>query len=606
MNKRLIIAVGLLLVLIVAGFSGCAGKKETAVKQTVEVVRGDLVVTVNADGNLDMPHEAKLRFGAPGTVKGIYVKEGNRVREGALLAKFYDTAQKLAVQQAQYNVELAMNELVEKIHPALMGYPKLYPDPNAALRLEQAKKELTQARKLLGQGKYQDAVTELRLAQHDLAACYYLIDLPDIRAVSTEQDELGNTIEKYPQIPQALGMLKQDMGRVVYIQQLMGEGQYDQASSAFSATLQALDDTYNVVKSVSGRIRMSQRLGACCGQATTQSQAFVPNPSYSPSPYILVDHPHDFEYRALVPNPNYDPNPYFVSFQFSDTGLMPISYPDTSTSLSFLKQVEEGLQKIQACKKDESCEAQELATLIRLAQHDVDMSRTILEDNELIFRSGMNLKASRGLSLNLQLADIALKNAKDALMKTEILAPFDGTVVYIGVKEDDQLSAFDYSSRVAVHLVDTRTVEMKGTVDEVDIYKVKEGQEVIVAVDALPAVPLKGKLTFISPFGTQQAGILNFAVTIMLEPTEVELKGGLTATGDIIVDKRENVLLIPNRAVKGLPGEQWVEVMVDEAKKVTEKRPIKIGLQNERFSEVIEGLKEDEKVVVDAGARTSK
>ncbi|MBM3149118.1 MAG: hypothetical protein FJZ88_03695 [Chloroflexi bacterium] len=92
----------------------------------------------------------------------------------------------------------------------------------------------------------------------------------------------------------------------------------------------------------------------------------------------------------------------------------------------------------------------------------------------------------------------------------------------------------------------------------------------------------------------------------MLEPTEVELKGGLTATGDIIVDKRENVLLIPNRAVKGLPGEQWVEVMVDEAKKVTEKRPIKIGLQNERFSEVIEGLKEDEKVVVDAGARTSK
>jgi RND family efflux transporter MFP subunit len=286
-------------------------------------------------------------------------------------------------------------------------------------------------------------------------------------------------------------------------------------------------------------------------------------------------------------------------------GLMPIPYPDTSTSLDFLKQVEEGLQKIQTCKQEGSCDAQELATLLRLAQHDVDMSRTILEENELIFRSGMNLKASRAVSLNLQLAEIAMKNAKDALMKTEILAPFDGTVVYIGVKEDDQLSAFDYSSKVAVHLVDTKTVEMKGTVDEVDIYKVKEGQEVIIAVDALPDVSVSGNLTFISPFGTQQAGILNFAVTIALEPTDVELKGGLTATGEIVVDTRENVLLIPNRALKGSPRDQWVEVMVDEAKKVTEKRTVTLGLQNDKTREVLSGLQEGEKVVVGGGAGTS-
>lgn len=578
MKKKLIITAGLLLVLAVTGFSGCARKKEAEVKQTVEVVRGDLVVTVNADGNLDMPHEAKLKFGAPGTVKGIYVNEGDRVRAGTLLAKMDDTTQKLAVQQAQYNMELAMNELMEKIHPALMGYPKLYPDPNAAQRVEQAMEELNKARKLLEQGKYQDAMTELRLAQHDIEACYYLIDLPQIKTLSTEQDELGTTIDKYPQIPQALEMLVQDIGRVVHVQMVMEQGNYDQALAELAMALNKIEVTHGLVKSVSGRIRMSQRLGACCGQTATQVPKVIG---------WTVE---------LIPQPIYG----------YEAGLMPISYPDTSTSLDFLKQVEEGLQKIQTCKKEGTCDAQELATLLRLAQHDVDMSRTILEDNELIFRSGLNLKASRGLSINLQLTELALKNAKDALMKTEILAPFDGIVVYVGVKEDDQLSSFDYSSRVAVHLVDTKTVEMKGTVDEVDIYKVREGQEVIIAVDALPDVPLKGKLTFISPFGTQQTGILNFAVTISLEPTEVELKGGLTATGDIIVDKHENVLLIPNRAVKGSPGDQWVEVMVDEAKKVTEKRAVTLGLQNERFSEVIDGLKQGEKVVVGGSASTSK
>ena len=75
--------------------------------------------TVTTDGQLDMPHEAKLRFGTPGTVKKIYVEEGDEVKEVTLLVKLDDTAQKLAMASAQYDVELAMNEIVEKIKSCL-------------------------------------------------------------------------------------------------------------------------------------------------------------------------------------------------------------------------------------------------------------------------------------------------------------------------------------------------------------------------------------------------------------------------------------------------------------------------------------------------------
>jgi RND family efflux transporter MFP subunit len=557
MRKKLIITVGILLVFSVTSFVSCARGEEAEEMKTAEVIRGDLLVTVNADGNLDMPHEAKLKFGSPGTVKGIYVNEGDRVREGTLLAKLDDTIQKLAVAQAQYNIELAMNEMMEKIHPAVMGYPKLYPDPNASQIMGQAIEEVERAKKFVGEGKYQDAVSELRLAQHDLEACYYLINLPEIKALSVEYDDFfGIPGDKYPQITEALTILEHNMTMVINVQALMGNGSYDLAATEMAILLDKMEITDSLVKSVSGRIRMSQRLGACCQQAATQT---------------------------------------------GGTGLAPTLYPDTSTSLDFLHRADEGLQDIQALMTEEDYDAQEIATLLRLAQHDVDLSRTILEENELIYRSGMNLKASRGLSLKLQLGEIALKNAKDALMKTEILSPFDGIVVFVGVKEDDQLSSFDYSSRVAVHVVDTKMVEMRGTVDEIDIYRVKEGQDVIISVDALPDEELMGKVTFISPFGTQQTGILNFAVTIELEPSEAELKGGLTATGDIIVDQIENALLIPNRAIKGTPGDQWVEVLVDEAKKVTEKRSVELGLQNEINSEVISGLTEGDKVVISGG-----
>ncbi|MBC8512112.1 MAG: efflux RND transporter periplasmic adaptor subunit [Dehalococcoidia bacterium] len=560
MRKSVITAIVFLLVVSPMSITGCGGNGEEAdERQIVAVERGDLVVTITADGNLDMPHQAKLRFGTPGTVKEVFVQEGDRVREGTLVAKLDDTVHKLAIAAAQYDVELAMNEIVEKIHPALMGYPKFYPDPSTVLYVEQAQEELNKAQELIAESNYQKAASEVRLAQHDLGAAYYMLNVPEIALASEYRDEMtGEVLNSYPNIPKAIELLEQDQERLDEIQTLIGLGSYGEASAKLSTAQDKLGETYRLVDSASGRIRMSQRIGECCGQLTTQGE------------------------------------------RTGATGLMPIPYPDTSTSLDWLRQVEEELQKIQNLMEQEDYAELELAEAIRMAQHEVEMSQTILENNELIFRSGLNLKASRQYSLNLQKAEDAVKKAKQELMKTEILAPFDGIVVDVGVKENDQLSSFDYSSVTAVHLVDTKTVKMEGVVDEIDIYQVEVGQEAIVTVDALPDVEVKGKVTFISPFGTEETGVVEFAVTISLEPAEVELRGGLTATADIIVEKHENVLLIPNRAVKGLVGDYWVEVVIDEATEEVEKRQVVLGAQDAKFTEVISGLEEGEKVMAEA------
>ena len=580
MKIKLITAITLLAVLATTGFAGCGGgQTETSQKQITEVDRGDLMVTISADGNLDMPRQVQLKFGTPGTVKEVFVVEGQQVKEGTLLAKLDDTTQKLAIASAQYNVELAMNDLVEKIHPALMGYPEMYPDTSTVLRVEQAQEELVQSQKFLEQDKYEEAAAELRLAIHDLQASYAMLNIPEITLSRQGYDDfLGLPVDNYPDITRAINLLEQDLSRLAKIQTLIEQGNYDESKVELNAEQKKLSATHLLVKSMSGRIRVSQRIGECCQQLTTQT----------------------YQLKWIEDDPGPPPIGHFVyAPDMTTTGLMPIPYPDTSTSLAWLRQVEENLQKIQLCKETEGCDALELATLLRMAQHDVEMSQTILENNEMTFRSGLNLKNLRAANLNVQLAEDELKNAKEALMKTEILAPFDGTVVDIGVKENDQLSSFDYSSKTAVHLVDTRTVEMNGVVDEIDIYKVKVGQEAIIIVDALPDAELKGHVTFISPFGTQETGVVEFAVTIALDPTETELKGGLTATADIIVEKHENVLLIPNRSVKGLPGDYWVEVVIDEQKLTTEQRHIDIGAQNENSSEVVSGLKEGEKIIVE-------
>ncbi|MFC2050798.1 biotin/lipoyl-binding protein [Chloroflexota bacterium] len=591
MKNRLITAILLVIVLSTLGFAGCGGEQpEAAERQVTTVERGDLIVTIPADGNLDMPREVQLKFGAPGTVKTIYVEKGQRVKEGTLLAKLDDATQKLAIASAQYNVELAMNELVEKIHPALMGYPESYPDTSAVLRVEQAQEELGQAQKFLEQDKHQEAAAELRLAIHDLEASYKMLNVPEIATSLQRTDTFtGLPIDNYPIISKAIKLLEQDLVRLAKIQTFLEQGNYEDAKAELNAEQSKLKATHQLVKGLSGKIRISQRIGECCGPLSTQglSTIWIPNPAYQPFPWL----------------PLYDPRLNVMLMQRYDgpgtTGLMPVPYPDTSTALDWLRQVEEELQRIQACKEGEGCDELELATLLRIAQHDVEMSQTILEDNELIFRGGLNLKALRAYNLNLQIAEQDLKRYKDELMKTEILAPFDGAVVDIGVKENDQLSSFDYSSKTAVYLIDTRTVEMDGVIDEIDIYKVELGQEAIIFVDALPDAELKGTVIFVSPFGTQETGIVEFPVTISLEPTDIELKGGLTATADIIVEAHENVLLIPDRSIKGSPGDYWVEVVIDEEKLTTEKRPVLLGAQGNRLSEVVSGLSEGERIIVE-------
>ena len=521
-------AVALALLLITVSLTGCSSDQESTQKQVAEVQRGNLIISITADGNLEMPREAKLRFGTPGTVKEIKVNEGDRVRVGTLLVKLDDTAHKLAIAAAQYDVELAINELAERIYPAVMDYPKHNPTLSALLRLEQAQEELAQAEGLMEQGDYKEAVASLRIAEHDLEASYEVLSL-------SITDELA-----YSDILRATNRLEQNREEVGTIRELIAQGNYEHAATALNTAQSNLEETHRTIKR-SFRLIIS----------------FIP------------------------------------------------SYPDTSTSLDCLVQVEEQLRQIQELIEQDDYDEVKVAELLRIVQHDLEMSHQILESNELFFKHGINLKLLRKYNLNLQKAEIALQNTKEDLMKTEILAPFDGAIVDIGVKETDQLSAYDYSSITAVHIVDTSAVEMNGVVDEIDVFKVKVGQEAIITVDALPDVEIAGEVIFISPFGTETTGVVEFAVTLALAPSDLELRGGLTTTADIIIEKHENVLQIPNRAIKGTPGDYWVEVVIDETTEEVETRQVTLGAQDKKFTEVTSGLKEGEKVIVEAVRQSS-
>ena len=206
-------------------------------------------------------------------------------------------------------------------------------------------------------------------------------------------------------------------------------------------------------------------------------------------------------------------------------------------------------------------------------------------------------RASRETAkLNLEIAELSLESAELNLEKAVIVAPFNSVVADITIAEGDELSAAALATP-AISLVDTSAIEMRGFIDEIDIAMVELGQEADIMLDALPDEEVKGSVAFISLVGTSRVGVVSYKTTIVLSGFVEELRDGMTATAEVIVERRHDVLLIANRAIRGTWENPTVLVVVDEQ---VEEREITLGLTDGINTEVLSGLEEGEKVELPA------
>ena len=195
------------------------------------------------------------------------------------------------------------------------------------------------------------------------------------------------------------------------------------------------------------------------------------------------------------------------------------------------------------------------------------------------------------LPLSVKMLELQLDQAEAELAKAVITASFDGVVADIYIKEGQQLSA----TSPAIYLIDPSEIKLSGVIDEMDVSKVKLGQEATITLDALPDKEVKGRVTFISPASTAQAGVVFYKTTITLENPDEELKDGMSANAEIVIEEHDGVLLIQNRAIQGSLEKPWVQVVTNGQ---IEQRQISIGLSDGTYTEILSGLEEGEEVVL--------
>ncbi len=206
-------------------------------------------------------------------------------------------------------------------------------------------------------------------------------------------------------------------------------------------------------------------------------------------------------------------------------------------------------------------------------------------------QDGLNLELPR---MAFDKARLAFEEAQDQLADAALTAPFDGIVAAVNIDAGDQIMA----STVVMQMVDTGKVEIAAAVDEIDVAKMKIGQQAEIYVDAFRDIALPGEVTAISPMGRNQSGLITYDLTISIKDSKgYPLKDLMTVTVDIEAVLASDVLLVPNAAIHKdrATGSKTVTVLADSGEE--EVRVVWTGVSDGKLTEITSGLKEGERIV---------
>lgn len=238
----------------------------------------------------------------------------------------------------------------------------------------------------------------------------------------------------------------------------------------------------------------------------------------------------------------------------------------------------------------------------------VKLSSTSLEQN------------GKSSSLSLREAQLSLENQYEQLENYNITSPINGTVIQKNSKQGDILDNTN-NTKVMATIADMSKILFEMSVDELDISKIKVGQTAVITADALEDKVFSGYVETVSVIGTSSNGVTTYPVTVVVNEPE-GLIPGMNVSADIIVEKKENVVRIPASAL--MRGNQ-VAVQLKDGEKAPEKVPadggempknskmmmntapdgfklvkVKVGLSNEDYVEIMEGISEGDVVKVTA------
>jgi len=178
------------------------------------------------------------------------------------------------------------------------------------------------------------------------------------------------------------------------------------------------------------------------------------------------------------------------------------------------------------------------------SQQDVDTAEATLE------RAKADVSSAKAA---VSQAQATLDENETDLGKAAILSPINGVVLERSVEPGQTVAASLQAPVLFTLAEDLTQMELQVDVDEADVGQVKEGQEANFTVDAYPDNSFPARITQVRYGSEEVDGVVTYKAVLGVNNADLLLRPGMTATADIVVEKVDNALLIPNAALRYSP-----------------------------------------------------
>jgi len=189
---------------------------------------------------------------------------------------------------------------------------------------------------------------------------------------------------------------------------------------------------------------------------------------------------------------------------------------------------------------------------------------------------------------------ISLQKVKEGITKYQLEAPFDGVVRKIDFKLGDNIVTSSSSTIAYLYIENPNLVEITATVDQLEVVKLKLGQDAKIVFDSFSALTFTGKVSDINSTPTQTSGVTTYTIKVAMDKGNNPIFSGMSAKVDIIIEAKNDTLIVGTSFVEKKNGKT---VVLKKNGTSNVRTNVVTGISNPTNTEILSGVSEGDTIV---------
>jgi len=561
-------------IILILAIIGIIGYFTRDVKPNFDLIaakRGDLIQEVSVTGRVKPAESVELAFEQGGKVSAVYVEVGKQVEAGQALVTLASAELSAELQRTSANVG--------STQASLKQYEAALESERA--KLEEMKKGSRPEEMQIVQSKVDSAQKSLTDAQ---------TNLENVKARA--EIDLANLYEDVPNVIQD-GFVKADDAVHKQIDEIFYDD--DTFSPKLTFLMGQSQDVSDAEQGRANATRILEDLNRLSHTSPSNQLACDAAIKSAKNDQATI---RDFLTKLLgVVNASMGLSQSTINLYKTNINLARNNVNSAITGLATQEQLI-AAQKVSNKNNIASAESRvnDLQGALIAAQNELALKRAGFTAEQLAGQAARVKQAQANVAMQrtmIRQAQAQVQSIQAQIAKAIIHAPISGLVT----KQDAKVGEIVSGNVPIVSLISASEFEIEANVPEADIAKISLGDSAKATLDAYGSdINFNVKVVAIDPAETNIDGVATYKITLQFDAKDERIKSGMTANIDVLTEKREQVIVIPQRAVIAKNGDKIVNILDGETSKEI---MVQVGLRGSDGNiEITEGINENDQVII--------